>query len=36
MILADILIYAPIMILGEYFGAKKNVTEVTMAQNDES
>ncbi len=36
MILADILIYAPVMILGEYFGAKKNDTEVTMAQNDES
>lgn len=36
MILADIFVYAPIMILGEYFGAKKNVTEVTMAQNDES
>lgn len=36
MILADILIYAPIMIFGEYFGAKKNATEVAMAQNDES
>lgn len=36
MILADVLVYAPIMILGEYIGAKKNAAEVAMAQNDES
>ena len=28
MILADVFIYAPIMILGEYLGAKRNVEEV--------
>lgn len=36
MILADILIYAPIMIIGEYLGAKKNTVEVAMAKNNES
>ena len=29
MILADFFIYAPIMILGEYLGAKQNVKEIT-------
>lgn len=36
MLLADIFIYAPIMILGEYFGAKQNTKEVSAAKNDES
>ena len=36
MIGADILIYAPIMILAEYFGDKQNRKELAMAQNDES
>jgi len=36
MIGADILIYAPIMILAEYFGGKQNRKELSMAQNDES
>ncbi len=36
MLLADVFIYAPIMILGEYSGAKRNTAELTMAKNDES
>ena len=36
MILADILIYAPIMIAGEYLGDKQNRKEIAVAKNDES
>ena len=33
MLLADILIYAPIMVLGEYLGDKQNRKELTEANN---
>ena len=35
MLLADIFIYALIMVLGEYFGDKQNRKELSAAQNDE-
>ena len=36
MILADVFIYAPIMILGEYWGDKQNRQELAAAKIDES